>query len=66
MSISKQSRDANRTAEVSDPADEARLEEVLKTVPKGALTLAGIALGLLLLAWLAVYFLIFLPRGPIS
>ena len=64
--MSKEPRDANRTEEVSDLTDKARLEEVLKNVPKGALTLAGIALGLLLLAWFAVYFLIFLPRGPIS
>jgi hypothetical protein len=66
MPSSKIPRDANCTEEISDPGDEASLEEVLKTVPKGALTLAGIALGVLLLAWLALYFLIFLPRGPIS
>jgi asparagine N-glycosylation enzyme membrane subunit Stt3 len=66
MSISGQSWGADHGEEGSSPADEAQLEEVLKTVPKGALTLAGIALGLLMLAWLAVYFFVFLPRGPIG
>jgi hypothetical protein len=48
------------------PADDAALAEVLKTVPKGAFALAGIAVSLLMLAWLIVYVFIFLARGPIS
>jgi hypothetical protein len=47
-------------------AEDAALEEALKTVPQGALALAGTALGLLMLAWLFVYFFIFLARGPVS
>jgi hypothetical protein len=42
------------------------LEQVLKIVPRGALALAGAALSVLVLAWLAIYFFVFLPRGPIS
>ena len=42
------------------------IERVLKTVPQGALALTGIALGLLMVAWLAIYFFVFLPRGPIG
>lgn len=38
----------------------------LADVPRGALTLAGIAVGLLVLAWLATYFFAFLPRGPVG
>jgi hypothetical protein len=49
-----------------DLVSEAELEQVLKTVPKGALVLSGLAVGSLMLAWLAVYFLVFLPRGPIG
>jgi hypothetical protein len=45
---------------------EADLERVLRLVPKGALVLTSLAVGILLLAWLAVYFFVFLPRGPIS
>jgi hypothetical protein len=52
--------------DVSGPAAEAALEQVLKTVPKGALALAGSAVGLLMLAWLAIYFFVFLPRGTVD
>lgn len=52
--------------EVSDSVSEAELEQALKIAPKGAFALAGAALGLTLLAWLALYFFVFLPRGPVS
>lgn len=48
------------------PVRDAELAEVLKTVPRGALALAGTALAILLIAWLYMYFFVFLPRGPIS
>ncbi|MFO7305708.1 MAG: cytochrome c oxidase subunit 2A [Gammaproteobacteria bacterium] len=57
---------ADRPVNVADPVLEADLERVLKDVPRGALALCGIAVLLMLLAWLAVYFGVFLPRGPIS
>ena len=47
-------------------ADEAQLERVLAEVPRGAMALSGISLALLLLAWLAIYAFVFLPRGPVS
>ena len=34
--------------------------------PSGAYLLAGIAVGLLFIGWLAFYFLLFLRRGPIG
>ncbi len=37
----------------------------LAAVPSGALALAGCTAGLLLLAWLAVYFGVFLARGAV-
>lgn len=40
--------------------------EALKYGPVGALIVASIAVGLLFIGWLAFYFLIFLPRGPIG
>lgn len=45
---------------------QADLDRVLAEVPRGALALAGSAVGLLLLAWLAIYLFVFLPRGPVS
>lgn len=56
---------ANPT-QVEDEVYEADLERVLRTVPRGALALCGLAVGLMLIAWLAVYFGVFIPRGPIS
>lgn len=38
----------------------------LADVPKGALALAGVAVGLLLFAWFLIYFLAFLPRGQVG
>ncbi|HEV2365592.1 MAG TPA: hypothetical protein VGS12_15485 [Caulobacteraceae bacterium] len=45
---------------------EAVPEEVLREVPRGALALAGITTGLLILAWLAIYLFVFLPRGTVG
>ncbi len=42
------------------------IDAALKDTPRGAFALAGITVGLLVLAWLAIYFLVFLPRGPVS
>ena len=38
----------------------------LRHGPRGALIVAGIATALLLIVWLAFYFLLFLPRGAVG
>jgi hypothetical protein len=46
-----------------------RSEEAIKALrdgPRGALVIAGIAVGILFIGWLAFYFFLFLPRGPIG
>jgi hypothetical protein len=43
---------------MSDPSDRAS--------PRGALLVAGLAVAVLFLGWLAFYFLLFLPRGAIG
>ena len=53
-----ESDDDGLTPEVIDAA--------LKQTPRGAFALAGITVGLLILAWLAVYFFVFLPRGSVG
>jgi hypothetical protein len=40
--------------------------EALKNGPKGALVVSAIAVGILFLGWMAFYFLLFVPRGPIG
>lgn len=42
------------------------LERVMQDVPRGAFALAALAVGALLVAWLLIYFFVFLPRGMVS
>jgi hypothetical protein len=39
---------------------------MLKNGPRGALLISASAVGLLFIGWLAFYFFLFLPRGPIG
>ena len=52
------------------PSDQATLEleqlEAIRRVPVGAAALSGVAVLLLLIAWLLIYLLIYLPRGMIG
>jgi hypothetical protein len=50
-----------------DPAtlDRAQLE-ALRRVPAGAAALSAVAVLLLLVAWVLIYFLIYIPRGTIG
>jgi hypothetical protein len=38
----------------------------LREVPSGAIALGGVAVVLLLVAWLLIYLLIYLPRGLVG
>lgn len=40
--------------------------QALRDGPIGAYVVAGVAVGLLFLGWLAFYFLLFIPRGSIG
>jgi hypothetical protein len=57
---------ADSPFEVADEVDEAALAQVMRVVPLGAGVLAGGAVALLVLAYLAVYLLVFLPRGTVG
>jgi hypothetical protein len=37
-----------------------------KQGPRGAMAVAGFAVGLLFIGWLLFYFLLFIPRGSIG
>jgi len=43
-----------------------RQMQALRSVPSGAVALSGVALLLLLIAWLAIYFFVYLPRGMVG
>ena len=51
---------------MAENTEEDQLDRVLREVPKGALALAGIAVGLLMLTWLMIYLFVFLPRGAVG
>ena len=42
------------------------LDLALEEAPRGALVVSAIAVGLLMVGWLGMYFLVFLPRGPVG
>ena len=52
--------------EALDEIDSEALASVMRTVPLGAGLLAGGAVALLVLGYIAVYLLIFLPRGVVG
>ena len=57
---------ADSPFEVADEVDEAALSDVMQTVPLGAAVLAGSAVALLVLSYILIYVLVFLPRGTIG
>ena len=50
----------------SDAEELERLEESQSRGPRGALAVSAISVGLLMLAWLFIYFFVFLPRGTVG
>ena len=42
------------------------LTAALQNTPRGAFALASLTVALLMIAWFAIYLLVFLPRGPVS
>jgi hypothetical protein len=51
---------------VAAPIDSDAAARALRHGPRGALLVSTIAVAIVLLIWLAFYFLLFLPRGPIG
>jgi len=50
----------------SEAEEHERLEAALEGGPRGALAVSGIAVALLLIGWLGLYFIVFLSRGPVG
>ena len=63
---SSQPSAADAPLEVADEVDEAALAAVMRHVPWGAGVLAGTAVALLVLGYLLIYLLIFIPRGTVG
>jgi len=54
------------SSHADDGIDPQALTDVMKVVPWGAGILAGSAVALLVLGYLAIYLLVFLPRGTVG
>ncbi len=50
----------------SPEADNARIDEIVRSGPRGAVVVAGIATAIVIVLWFAFYFMVFLPRGPVQ
>ena len=57
---------AARPEHAATPIGPDEAAAALKNGPIGALAVGSIAVALLCIGWLAFYFLLFLPRGPIG
>jgi hypothetical protein len=49
-----------------DGLGDAEIADALRQTPKGAFALAGLTVGLLMLAWVLMYLFVFLPRGSVG
>jgi hypothetical protein len=66
MTAANQPSAADVPSEVADDVDERALADVMRVVPLGAAILAGTTVALLVIGYLAIYLLIFLPRGTVG
>jgi hypothetical protein len=57
---------ADSPLEASDDIDDAALAAVMRHVPLGAGVLAGATVALLVLGYLLIYALVFIPRGTVG
>jgi hypothetical protein len=57
---------ASASEHTPPPIDAELAAALLKQGPRGALAVAGFAVGLLFVGWLLFYFLLFIPRGSIG
>jgi hypothetical protein len=57
---------AGSTEQVAKPKGVDAAGECLSHGPRGAFVVSGIAVALLLIGWVAFYFLLFMPRGSIG
>lgn len=56
------SQDAPPSLETED----ARIDEIVRSGPRGAVVVAGIATAIVIALWFAFYFMVFLPRGSVQ
>ena len=52
------------SSESAPQGDAARVDEIVRAGPQGAIAVAGIATAVVVGLWFAFYLLVFLPRSP--
>jgi hypothetical protein len=50
----------------SPETEDTRIDEIVRSGPRGAVAVAGIATAIVIALWFAFYFLVFLPRGSVQ
>ena len=53
----------SQDAPLSPETEDARIDEIVRSGPRGAVVVAGIATAIVIALWFAFYFMVFLPRG---
>ena len=56
----------SQDAPSSPETEDARIDEIVRSGPRGAIVVAGIATAIVIALWFAFYFMVFLPRGPVQ
>ena len=55
-----------RIEEDTPPADQERVEEIVRRGPAGAFAVAGVATALVVVMFIAFYIVVYLPRGAVQ
>jgi hypothetical protein len=56
----------SQDAPSSPETEDARIDEIVRSGPRGAVVVAGIATAIVIALWFAFYFMVFLPRGSVQ
>jgi hypothetical protein len=56
----------SQDAPPSPETEDARIDEIVRSGPRGAVVVAGIATAIVIVLWFAFYFMVFLPRGSVQ
>jgi hypothetical protein len=56
----------SQDAPPSTESEDARIDEIVRSGPHGAVVVAGIATAIVIALWFAFYFMVFLPRGSVQ
>jgi hypothetical protein len=46
--------------------EDAKIDRIVRSGPRGAIVVAGIATAIVMALWFAFYFMVFLPRGSVQ